>query len=99
MTDVCIATELVSDAFLDNFDTAIVVSGDSDLVPPIRKIRQQFPSKRIVVAFPPNRQSANLKQECSGFVTINHVTLKDSQLPPSVPKAGGIILSRPSEWT
>ena len=35
-TDVNIAVRLLEDAFDDRFDTAMVVSGDSDLVPPIR---------------------------------------------------------------
>jgi hypothetical protein len=35
MTDVNIAVELLCDAFDDSFDTAIVISADSDLAPPI----------------------------------------------------------------
>ena len=99
MTDVYIATELMADAFLGNFDMALVVSGDSDLVPPIKAIRSHFKEKRIIIAFPPNRQSANLKKEASGYFTINQATLKASQLPQQVVKADGTILERPSHWT
>ena len=52
MTDVNIATELLTDAFRDQFDTAFVVSGDSDLVPPIRKIRELFSRKPVLRTFP-----------------------------------------------
>ena len=34
MTDVNIATHMIIDAFQDKYDTAILISGDSDLVPP-----------------------------------------------------------------
>jgi len=57
MTDVQIATELLVDAYDDSFDTALVISADSDLVPPIRATRRLFRNKRIVVGFPPQRSS------------------------------------------
>ena len=47
MTDVQIAIEMLTDAYSDTFDTAIVISGDSDLAPPIGKIRNMFPTKRV----------------------------------------------------
>jgi uncharacterized LabA/DUF88 family protein len=53
MTDVNMATELLADAFQDEFDTALLVSADSDLVGPVQAIQQLFSRKRIVVAFPP----------------------------------------------
>jgi len=53
-----IAIALTSDAFRDQFDTALLVSGDSDLTGPVLQIKQLFPAKRIVVAFPPARSSA-----------------------------------------
>jgi hypothetical protein len=43
MTDVNIATELLSDAFTDRFDAALLISADSDLVGPIQKVRHLFP--------------------------------------------------------
>ena len=49
-TDVNIAVRLLEDAYDDRFDTAMVVSGDSDLVPPIESVRHRFPDKRVLVA-------------------------------------------------
>ena len=57
MTDVNIAVELLGDAQDDVFDTAMVVSGDSDLYGPIEAVRRRYPHKRVVVAFPPDRVS------------------------------------------
>lgn len=48
MTDVNIAVELMKDAFQNRFDTAILLSADSDLVPPIQSILMLFPKKGLL---------------------------------------------------
>ena len=42
MTDVNIATQMIIDAYQDKYDTAMLISGDSDLVPPIKAINENF---------------------------------------------------------
>lgn len=98
MTDVNIATELLTDAFTDSFDSALVVSADSDLVPPIRAVRQHFPGKRIIVAFPPQRASKELRKAAHAHLTIGHGTLGKSQLPDEITKPDGFVLKRPGVW-
>ena len=99
MTDVNIAVELLGDAQDDVFDTAIVISGDSDLTGPINAVRRRRPDKRIIVAFPPNRVSNQLKKVATGWFTISRKKLKDSQLPTQATKANGYVLTRPSNWS
>ena len=55
-TDVNIALHLFRSAVRDEYDTALVVSGDSDLAPAIRAVKADFPAKRILVLSPPGRQ-------------------------------------------
>lgn len=98
MTDVNIATELLMDAFRDNFDTAIIISADSDLVPPIRAVLQYFPAKRVVVAFPIGRHSARLGQVASASFRIGKKKYRDSQFPKCVCKPDGHVLQRPDSW-
>lgn len=98
MTDVNIAVQLLSDAFDNSFDVALVISGDSDLTTPINRVRQRFPGKRVVVAFPPNRHSSELKRYANGFLTIGEDKLRNSQLPDQVPTARGHVLQRPAHW-
>jgi len=57
MTDVNIAVELLSDAYENKYDTAILISADSDLIAPINTVHRLFKYKRIIVAFPPARHS------------------------------------------
>ena len=63
-SDVNIAISMLCDAFDDSYDIAYLISGDSDLVPVIEKLKNYFPKKEITVFFPPNRASKALKQVC-----------------------------------
>ena len=99
MTDVNIAVEMVRDAHEDLFDAAITVSADSDLSRPITAIRERFPDKRLIVAFPPNRSSSYLRRIADAVFSIGRATLRNSQLPEQIAKQGGIVLTRPSSWS
>jgi uncharacterized LabA/DUF88 family protein len=98
MTDVNIAIQLLSDAFDSIFDVALVISGDSDLTMPIRRVRQRFPGKRVIVAFPPRRHSSELKRWATGYLSIGEDKLRASQLPDSLAKPDGFVLTRPTTW-
>lgn len=98
MTDVNIATEMLVDAFRDRYDVALLVSADSDLCPPINKIRSLFPDKRVVVAFPPGRGSSALRKCASASFVIGRAKLAGSQFPDQINAPGGVILARPSRW-
>ena len=98
MTDVSIATEMLLDTFANSYDVILLVSGDSDLVPPIKAIRELFPYKRINIAFPPSRQSQSLKRVAHGECVIHKGTLRKSQFSEEVTGHGGYILKRPAEW-
>lgn len=98
MTDVKIAVELLSDAFQDAFDTAMIVSADSDLVPPIGTVRRLFPRKGIIVAFPPNRSSVELRKIAGVTFTIGRKKLADSRFPERVRAASGHVIVGPETW-
>lgn len=99
MTDVSIATEMLVDAFQDAFDTALLISADSDLTPPTKAIRQFFPDKRIIAAFPPKRSSVQLKRAANASFTIGRGKLKKSLLPQQVTLPAGHVVTRPGRWT
>lgn len=98
MTDVNIATQLLIDAFEDRFDTALIISGDSDLTTPIRRVRQRFPNMRLIVAFPPNRRSDQLRKAAHGYVVIGADSLRQNVLPDEILTTDGFVLKRPAEW-
>ena len=98
MTDVNIAVEMLSAAFKDEFDTALLVSADSDLAPAVQKTMELF-DKRVVIAFPPKRKSYRLRTLASGFTNISRTQLAKSQLPPTVTRQDGFVLQCPASWT
>jgi uncharacterized LabA/DUF88 family protein len=98
MTDVNIAVEILTDAYQDMFDVAVLVSADSDLTAPVLAIKQLFADKRIIIAFPPQRHSAQLERLAHGSLQIGRATLAKSLFPDKVQKADGFILQKPSEW-
>ena len=98
MTDVNMAVQMLTDAYKDLFDTAILISGDSDLTSPVTTLRQQFPSKRLIVAFPPGRKSNELSKASNGFLTIGEAHLRQSQFPNEVTRPDGYVLTRPAIW-
>lgn len=51
MTDVNVAVEMLTDAYRNSFDVALLISGDSDLSGPIERIKELFPTKRVIGAF------------------------------------------------
>jgi uncharacterized LabA/DUF88 family protein len=97
-TDVNIAVEMLTDAYEDRFDTALLISGDSDLADLVRTIRSRSPQKWVVIAFPPDRHSSDLLKVASRAFTIGRKKLADSQFPDAVAKADGYVLQRPKEW-
>ena len=98
MTDVKIAVQLLTDAQDDKFDTALIISADSDLTPAVETVLRRYPEKRVVFAFPPKRNSSHLKVVGSAYFTIGRKILKDSQFPDQVESINGFKLMKPIEW-
>lgn len=80
MTDVNIATHIIIDAFQDKYDTAILISGDSDLVPPIKAVHENFPQKVVSVFFPPKRSNNTVAGAAKGSQIIGRKKLADTNL-------------------
>ncbi len=98
MTDVNITTQMLIDAYQDKFDMAMLISGDSDLVPPIKAIHSLFKQKRVFVAFPPKRHNASIAINAKGSLIIGRKKLMISQLPDEIKKDNGFIIRKPSAW-
>lgn len=98
MSDVNLAVQLLLDAVDNRFDTAIIISGDSDLITPIRHVRARFPNKNVLIAFPPKRHSVDLQRVASATFAIGENKLRQSQLSDPVVTASGITIGRPATW-
>ena len=83
-TDINIAISLLGDAVTDKFDTALILSGDSDLAPVTTKLKQLCPSKKIGIIVPMGQSAMHLKQNADFYKKIQTKDLKKSLLPEQV---------------
>jgi hypothetical protein len=98
-SDVNLATYLLLDAFNDDYEAAVVVSNDSDLMEPIRIARYEL-NKNVLVLFPclPGRHgSNNLKKVASLHANVDQAILAASQFPVQFADAHGMI-HKPATW-
>lgn len=99
MTDVNIATAIIVDAFKDEYDMAMLISGDSDLTPPIREVHDLFKNKkRVFIAFPPKRHNNSMAIVARGSMIIGRKKLVDSQFDDEIISRTGFKLKIPTEW-
>jgi uncharacterized LabA/DUF88 family protein len=98
MTDVNIASLLIIDAFNDDYDCAMLISGDSDLIPPVREIHNRFKDKKVFIAFPPKRHNNSMALVAKGSLIIGRKKLADAQFPEEVMSKTGYNLKIPETW-
>jgi len=96
-SDVALGAALVADGAMELFDTAMIVSADSDMASAIRELKSLRPAARVIAAFPPNRNSSELKRACDAFIRIGAAKIRQAQLPETVP-AGDHSIARPDHW-
>lgn len=96
-TDINIAIKVLADAFRDEFDTACIVSGDSDLSPALQTVKKLFPTKRIGVVLPPYQFGAEITQHADFTKKIYKKHLRKSLFPREISYAGRTIKA-PDNW-
>lgn len=101
-TDINIASELLCLAYEDKYDKAIIVSGDSDYVSVIKKVKAKFPAKKIGVVIPYNSRKphiANHIRKVADFdVNIERGHLLSSRLPNNITLKNGKEITCPPEY-
>ena len=97
-TDVNIAMWLFEDGMKDLYDKAVIISGDSDLIPPIEKIQQNFPDKKIGVIIPVGRRAKQIQQTADFSLKISRKSLYSSLFPANIELPDGCALTAPDGW-
>ena len=95
-SDVNIAAHLVHDAHVGDFEVAVLITNDSDLLTPIQIVRRQlgFP---VGVITPFKRFAHVLEREASFKKRIRKGVLAASQFSPTLQDARGIF-HKPKSW-
>jgi hypothetical protein len=76
---------------VDKFDTALILSGDSDLAPVTTKLKELCPGKKIGIIVLQNQSTMNLKQHADFFKKIQDRDLKKSLLSEQITYNDNII--------
>lgn len=102
-TDVNIALHLLRDAQQDRYDRALIISGDSDLAPAVRMVRELYPLKSVRIIAPYGRAySMDLVRAAGGVANARRMKLihvERSLLPAKVFEADGkLIATRPEKY-
>lgn len=97
-TDVNIALRLFELAVQDRYDKAIIISGDTDLIPAVKTVQKTFPSKKIGVVIPIGRASEDLKQQVDFHHKMKLEHLISSRFGDPMTLADGSLLRCPLNW-
>ncbi len=99
-TDVSIGISLLNDAYKDQFQRAYLVTRDSDLVPAVRMVRQEFPAKEIIAVAPPTMGHSNdLLRVCNSKRKIRPDQIRSCLFPKEVRRLDGTIAAtRPPKY-
>ena len=107
-TDVNLALDLLDFAHGDKFHKCLIVSGDSDLMPAIKRV-QQFPQKSLVVLTPPkprNQEVARYLRDIAAATPDNRFVVSQirkshiagCRLPDEIAEADGGIIRCPKDY-
>jgi uncharacterized LabA/DUF88 family protein len=80
--DVALACEMLAHAFRDNYDVAVLVSGDRDFLPAIQHV--QASGKRVEVAAFSNAASEEMKRSADRFHELDCLPLLQLSSPEGV---------------
>ena len=103
-SDVNLGAHLVRDALLDKFDTAYVLTDDTDLCEPVRIVTKE--AKKHVCIIAPNRSrehqhpipAPSLAKLASSIHYIDDAELARSQFPNEIIRVGKKPVIKPKSW-
>ena len=103
-TDVNISVRMIRDCIHRTTDSIILISADTDLLPPLELIKSDFPEIKLKVIFPPSNYSHDVANTLQGWkskvvlMKNNYKRFENAVMPDNVPTADGKTYSIPQEW-
>ena len=94
-SDVNLAVHMLNDAWMNEFDSAVVVTNDSDISEAMRIVKMQL-NKHIGLITPSRRHpSFYLNQYADFYLRLRENALQRNQLPSPIP---GTNITKPQTW-
>jgi uncharacterized LabA/DUF88 family protein len=97
-TDVNIALRLFQLAVQDRYEKAIIISGDTDMIPAVKAVQTTFPNKEIGVVIPIAKASEDLKKVADFHYKMKEKHLKSSTYSDPLILSDGTSLACPPTW-
>ena len=95
-SDVNIAAHMINDGYKGLYDSAVMVTNDSDLVEAIRIVNNEL-KKTVGIINPQKHPSSRLIKHATFLKQIRTGTLKASQFPATLTDSKGTF-NKPKEW-
>ena len=97
-SDVNLASHLLMDGFRDRYDVALVMSQDTDLLEPLRMVKEELGKTVVLGWFDQTQPGRKHRGMVSSVVHISDSMLSASQFPNPVIGKGGRKIWMPEEW-
>lgn len=102
-TDVNISVRMMGDCMQGKTDIVVLISADTDLLPPIVFINQNFPNIKVKVYFPPARDSHDIRDYMLSHrgrcVKLEQNSIRfDNAIMPDIVEKEGKVYTKPEEW-
>lgn len=97
-TDVAIAVKLLEVFSTNECDTAVIMTGDTDLSPAVKTSQTLFPDKNVIFAFPYARKNKELASLSPKSFSINQKQYIKYQLPNPFVLKNGEKVYKPNSW-
>jgi uncharacterized LabA/DUF88 family protein len=98
-TDVALSIKLIELLWQNQCDTAVLITGDTDISPAIRLVQTYFPNKRVGILFPYKRHNRELKNLVGGLgFNISKEQYARYQFSDPFVLSNGSNRSKPISW-
>ena len=97
-TDVAVASKLLEILHLGQCDTAIIVTGDTDIVPAVKTAQKIFPSQKLGFLLPYKRHNAELTRLSSTHFLVTSTAYTRHQFPDPVSLRNGRTINKSATW-
>lgn len=97
-SDVNLAAHLINDGWKNLYDVAVVISQDTDLIEPLRMVREEI-GKPVGLVWADGKRANGRLSAAASFV--RHITpprLAAAQFPSTIPTWNGKSIRKPDSW-
>jgi hypothetical protein len=97
-SDVNLASHLLVDGFTGEYEVAVVVSNDADLLEPVRLVRAVLGLPVGVIKVEGGQRACVFAKQADFVRTVRRGHFAAAQLPDELTDAGGRRITKPREW-